>query len=145
MSAPAAIRTTLGEVGALGFECDAGIADNVPSGLTQWRCSGTVSGKGAVVDVDGNDSGVTGLTLAINSADPAISRAEFRRLATSVSLLKADVGMASALDTWTGAQDPTFVGGAHFNGECDATQCLVFVSFADVPTQPPAASAPPTE
>lgn len=135
-TAPAAVRATLEQVEALGYDCGAGVADNVPSGLTQWRCPGTVAGHTAVVDVDGNDNGVAGITLAINSTDPAISRTEFRRLTTAVSPLTDQPDLANALDSWTGAQDPKVVGGAEVNGECDATQCLVFITSVDDPTKP---------
>jgi len=134
--APAAVQATLEQLNALGYACGPGVADNVPSGLTQWRCPGTVAGNPAVVDVDGNDNGVAGVTIAINSIDPATSRNEFRRLATALSPLTAQPDLGSALDNWTGAQDPKFVGGARVNGECYATQCLVFITSVDGPTEP---------
>lgn len=134
--APATVQATLDGVAALGYRCEAGIPDNVPSGLTQWRCSGTVSGSRATIDVDGNDAGVDGFTLAINGTDPAISRTEFRRFVTAVSPLSAQPGLAAALDSWTGAQDPTSVGGVRVNGECDPTQCVIFIRSVDGPNQP---------
>jgi hypothetical protein len=136
VSAPAAVRPTLIAVEALGYHCDTGVADNVPSGLTQWKCSGSVAESRASVDVDGNETGVTGLTLDINSVDPEMSRLEFRRLASAVPPLSAQVGLSTALDTWTGTQDPTHVGGIRVNGLCDATQCIVFIGFVEGPPQP---------
>jgi len=136
LSAPAAVRATLDEVEALRYDCGEGLADNVPSGLFQWKCSGTVAGHRAIVDVEGNDDGVVGLTLDISSVDPTFTRAEFQRLANSVSLLRAEPGLVGALDTWSGVQNPVRVGAARVNGECDATQCIVFIGFRDGPVQP---------
>lgn len=136
LTAPVAVRATLEQIEALGYDCGAGVADNVPSGLFEWKCSGSVAGNRASVDVEGNEDGVAGLTLDVNSIDPAISRSEFRRLVTAVSLLIAHPGLSGALDTWTGAQDPRSVDGARVNALCDATQCIVFIGFVDAPIQP---------
>src|SRR6187549_3751869 len=121
LSAPTAVRPTLDEVEALGYDCGEGVADNVPSGLFQWKCSGTVAGHRSIVDVEGDDDGVAGLTLDINSTDPTITRAEFQRLATSVSLVSAEPALVGALDAWSGVQNPVRIGDARVNGECDAT------------------------
>lgn len=135
-AAPSGIRPTLDDVEALGFLCDVGIPDNVPSGLTQWHCRGTVRGHEVSVLVDGKDTGVAGFSLGIDSTDPAIARDEFRRLATGVAPLTAQPNLAGVLDAWSGAQDPKVVGGARVNGLCDATQCIVFIGSVDGPTNP---------
>lgn len=135
-AAPSAIRPTLDDVEALGFLCDAGIPDNVPSGLTQWHCRGTVRGHEVSVLVDGNDAGVAGFDLVIHSTDPAIARDEFRRLVNGVAPLTAQPNLGAALDAWSGSQHPTVVGGAAVNGLCDATQCIVFIGSVDGPTNP---------
>jgi len=136
LSAPAAVRATLREVEALGYHCDSGVADNVPSGLTQWKCLGTVDGVAAIVDVEGSDAGVVGLTLDVQSVDPDISRAEFRRIASRVPPLTDEPDLATGLDTWTGPQHPSRIGRVGVNGLCDATQCIVFVRFVEAPAQP---------
>jgi hypothetical protein len=133
---PAAVQPTLTEVRSLGYACGDGVRDNEPSGLYQWHCTGMVEGNLAVIDVDGNANGVAGFMLSINAADPGIIRSEFRRVVTSVSPLMAEPDLASALDTWTGTQDPRLVGAARVDGECDATQCNIDISSIDGPIQP---------
>jgi hypothetical protein len=134
--APSALQPALTGVRSLGYACGDGVKDNVPSGLYQWHCSGMVEGNLAVINVDGNANGVAGFTLSINSVDLALMRAEFLSLVTSVSPLTAEPDLAAALDTWTGTQDPKVFGAARVNGECDATQCVVYITSVDGPLQP---------
>jgi len=136
LSAPEAVRPALRDVEALGYRCEAGEPDNVPSGLFQWRCPGTVDNAPAVVQVIGNDDGVVEVVLSINSVEPKVAREEFRRLADAVTPLSGQPGLSAALDAWTGAQAPTRIGDVRVNAECDVTQCIVYMAFADYPPQP---------
>jgi hypothetical protein len=90
----------------------------------------------AAIAVEGNDDGVTELILGAHSADPAIARAEFRRVVSAVPPLTAEPDLAAALDTWTGTQDPRVVGGVEVNGVCDVTQCVIYIGLVAGPPQP---------
>jgi len=135
--APAAIRPTLAGIIALGYRCGEGMKDNVPSGLFQWHCDGTVDGTVSTVLVDGNQEGVAGITLFINeSDDPEIARVGFARLVTGVPPLKAAPALADVLRRWPGEQQSTVVGPVRVFAECKPTYCIVIVSPAGDPLRP---------
>lgn len=134
--ASAAVQPTLADVQSLGYACGDGIRDNVPSGLSEWHCSGTAGGRQATINVDGNDGGVAGITLAIDSPDPDVLRAAFQRLATEVAPVKVAPSVRDALVGWSGQQQSTTLGNARVTSECDATQCFVEITSVDGPLQP---------
>ena len=135
-NAPAAVRETLDQIDSMGYDCGAGVPDNVPSGLTAWSCPGAVAGNRAGVIVEGNDDGLAGVTLVIHSIDPSISRAEFQRLTAAVPPMSTQPGLDEALDAWTGAPNPVVVGEARINALCDVTQCIVYINYWEAPAQP---------
>lgn len=137
VTAPAAIQPTLRAVEGLGYRCEPGEPDNVPSGLTQWRCPGAVAGAAAGINVDGNETGVSGMALVVSSVDVGVTRAEFQRVARAVPPLSGNPNLVNALDSWGGNPGPTQIAGVRINGLCDATQCIVFIGFVEGPTQPP--------
>jgi len=125
---PAAVRPTLAGIVALGYRCGEGMKDNVPSGLFQWDCDGTVDGTVSTVLVDGNEEGVAGITLFIGeSDDPEIARIGFARLVSEVPPLKSAPALADSLGGWTGRQQSHVVGGVRLFAECEATHCIVIV------------------
>jgi hypothetical protein len=135
-NAPAAIRPTVDQIEAMGYECGSGVPDNVPSGLVAWNCSGSVAGNRAGVMVEGNDDGVAGITLVIHSNDPGVIRTEFRRLAAAVPPMSLQPDVDEALDAWTGSPSPMILGGTRVNALCDVTQCIVYIGYREAPAQP---------
>jgi hypothetical protein len=133
---PAAVQPTLQDVGSLGYTCGDGTPDGEPSGLYQWHCTGTVAGKLAVIDVDGNDQGVAEIMLSIDSPDPSGIRAEFHRVASGVIPLKIAPLLGEALAAWSGEQEATSLGNARVSSQCDPTQCEVDVTAIDGPLTP---------
>ncbi len=126
--APGTVQPTLSAIGTLGFVCGAGIADNVPSGLTQWSCGGKIQGQDTTILVDGNEAGVTGITLDVRTSnDPAVARDGFRRLIASVPPLTSAPALVDTLTIWSGEQQRPIVDGLAVSAECDATQCVVMV------------------
>jgi hypothetical protein len=136
-AAPSAVQPTLAGIDTLGFHCDEGIRDNVPSGLVQWPCQGTVDGFGSTVLVDGNQEGVAGITLVIDeSIDPGVARAGFGRLVDAVPPLDTAPVLVDTLTGWNGEQRQNVIGGVRVSAECDATQCIVGVLAAEDPLRP---------
>lgn len=125
---PPAVTPTLAAIHAIDFTCGGGIKDNVPSGLSQWACEGTVQRQPTTILVDGNDEGVAGLTLNVHaSMDPSIALAGFRQVAGTVPPLTTSPKLAHTLDGSAGDQVREVVGGVAVIAECDATQCIVMV------------------
>jgi hypothetical protein len=136
-SAPPAVQATLVGIDTLGFRCGEGIPDNVPSGLVQWHCQGSVDGFGSTVLVDGNEEGVAGITMVIDeSIDPGVARAGFGRLVDAVPPLNTAPVLVDTLTGWNGEQQRNVIGGVRVSAECDATQCIVDVVSADDPLRP---------
>lgn len=133
---PTAIEPTLADVRALGFACGDGVRDNVPSGLSQWHCSGRIATKEAAIAVNGSEAGVTEIDLVINSPDPELMRSAFMRVATDVTPLKVGPALRDALAGWSGQQRTTVVGSARVASECDTTQCIVEVTSMDGSLRP---------
>jgi hypothetical protein len=137
MGAPARVRPTLVAIGTLGFACGAGIRDNVPSGLSQWSCKGTLDGAEATILVDGKEEGVTEITLDVLAPnDPSTARKEFRRLVTEVPPLSSAPDLVDTLADWDGGQRRVTVGGVAVYAECDSTQCVVGAFTDDDPLRP---------
>jgi hypothetical protein len=133
MSAPPAIQPTLSALRTLGFVCDAGIKDNVPSGLYQWHCRGTEDGVDTTVLVDGKAAGVAEIDDDHASIDPAVAVRGFGRLVASVPPLRGATRLVATLDHWTGEQQSQTVDGVRVTALCDVTQCIVFVVTASSP------------
>ena len=126
-SAPPAVQPSLAALEALGIGCDAGVEDNVPSGLVQWTCTGSLEGTGVTVLIEGNDEGVAGVTLVGHSTHPDVARAAFGWLVAAVPPLSTAPILVDQLDGWTGAQRSMVVGDIRVTALCDATQCIVAV------------------
>jgi hypothetical protein len=135
--APARVRPTLDAIGALAFACGEGIRDNVPSGLSQWRCEGIIGGAGATILVDGKEEGVTGITLDIHSSnDLSAAHGGFRRIVAAVPPLSSAPALMDTLDDWNGQQRRVIVGAIAVSAVCDVTQCIVGLASADDPLRP---------
>jgi len=127
-SAPGTVQPTLAGIDALGFRCGEGQPDNVPSGLFQWICPGSVEGRDATVLVEGNADGVAGITLVINqSIDADVARRGFHRLVESVPPLNRAPVLIDTLAGWSGRQQSIVLGGVRVSAECHDTQCIVMV------------------
>jgi hypothetical protein len=70
-SVPGSVRPTLEAWRAIGLTCDDPVEDNVPSGLVQWGCRGTVDGVELSGTLDGDDRGVFGLQFVVPATTPA--------------------------------------------------------------------------
>lgn len=127
--APALVRPTLVAVEGMGFRCDDGIPDNVPSGLVQWTCPGTVEGTRASVLVEGNADGVASVMLVVDGRpDPAIARRGWAQLAGAVPPLSAAPAVGGAIVDWVGVEPATReIDGVRIRAECDEFQCIVNV------------------
>jgi len=136
-SAPPAVQETLVGIESLGFRCGEGEADNVPSGLYQWRCKGELDGVGSTVLVDGNPVGVAGITMVTdNSTDPNVARTAFARLVSNVPPLRTAPVLAETLGSWSGEQTSQVVGGVRIFAECADSMCRVMVNDAADPLRP---------
>ena len=134
---PAAVQPTLAAIETLGFRCGDGVKDNVPSGLFQWSCSGSMETARSTVLVDGNDGGVAGITLFVdNPSDPAVARNGFGRLVDAVPPLSSAPVLKDTVAGWTGGQQAWTIGGVHVSAQCDATQCVVTVMASRDPLSP---------
>lgn len=130
-AAPAPVRPTLEALRALGLRCGAGVKDNVPSGLYQWSCSGSVGGVPWWVSVSGNDVGIAEIDLTTpESTDPGVARAAYARLVAATPPLSRAPALAGALGGWTGPPQAVELDGVRVWAGCDATQCNVFVVTA---------------
>src|SRR5207344_1807642 len=75
---PATVQPTLDAIESLGMRCGDGVRDNVPSGLSQWSCTGSLDGASSTLLVDGNAEGVAGITLVVDGpVDAATTRQRF--------------------------------------------------------------------
>jgi hypothetical protein len=136
---PAAVQPTLDALESLGYTCGGGTADNVPSGLKQWRCLGSDNGSEGGISVEGNDGGVAAITLAVVwpvSPDPNAAREAYRRLVTTVPPFETAPALADALANWTGEQMASTIGGAQVIAECRQDQCIIIVNSAQSPIEP---------
>ena len=134
---PVAVRPTLAAIETLGFRCGDGAEDNVPSGLFQWSCGGSIEAARSTVLVDGNEAGVSAITLiVVGPSDPGIARSAFGRLVDAVPPLSNAPVLKDAVAAWTGGQQDWAVGGVRVFGVCDATRCIVIVTPAGDALEP---------
>ena len=134
--APPAVLPALDAIEDLGYRCDGGSKDNVPSGLYQWRCQRAVDGLSEWVLVWGNEQGIPEFDIDVEDTDPARVREAYAQLIERVPPLSREPALAAGLDGWTGPQAWREIGGVRVSGECDATQCLVEIVTAASPLQP---------
>jgi hypothetical protein len=134
---PAAVQPTLAAIETLGFRCGNGVRDNVPSGLFQWSCSGSMEAARSTVLVDGNDAGIEGITLFVDDpSHPGVARSGFGRLVDAVPPLSSAQVLKDTVAGWTGGQQAWTIGGVHIAAQCDATQCVVTVLPSRDPLRP---------
>ena len=133
---PPAVLPALTSIERLGYGCDNGIKDKVPSGLYQWSCERTVNGLETFVLVNGNERGIAEFDIGVVATDPALARTTFSELLAVVPPLSTAPWLEDGLAGWTGPQASRVVNGVSVTGVCDATQCLVFVSTAATPLDP---------
>jgi hypothetical protein len=133
---PPAVLPALTSIERLGYACDSGIKDNVPSGLYQWHCDRTVNGLQTFVLVNGNDRGIAEFDIGVEATDPALVRNTFSELLVVVPPLNTAPWLEDGLAAWIGPQASRVVNGVRVTGMCDETQCIVFVSTAASPLEP---------
>jgi hypothetical protein len=134
---PPEVQPTLAAIENLGFRCGDGVKDNVPSGLFQWSCSGTLVSVRSTVLVDGNEEGVAGITLVVEDpSDPAVAGTAFGRLVDAVPPLSTAPVLKATVAGWTGDQQAWTVGGVRISALCGATQCMVTVMPTRDPLRP---------
>jgi hypothetical protein len=133
---PGPVRPTLDAITALGLECDSGVPDNVPSGLSQWHCRGTVDGiSDFIILVGGSEAGVAQIDVVSPTDDPAIARAALARVVVATPPISGVSGLATdidgALQDWDGAQMFLQIRGLNIAAQCQppskfgAGQCLI--------------------
>ena len=128
---PGAVRPTVAAIETIGYRCGDGVKDNVPSGLFQWSCNGTIAGVPSMILVDGNAEGVAGVTLVVEDPrDPGATARQFARLVDEVPPLDTAPVLKDKVAGWAGGEQAWTVGGIHIAAQCDATQCLVIVAPA---------------
>ena len=128
---PDAVRPTVAAIETIGYRCGDGVKDNVPSGLFQWSCTGTVDGVPSTILVDGNAEGVAGVTLFVEDPrDPGATARQFAHLVEGVPPLNTAPVLKDTVADWAGAQQAWTVGGIRISAQCDATQCLFVVAPA---------------
>ena len=130
-----AVQPALTALAQLGYACDDGVKDNVPSGLYQWTCRRDRPHE-TIVDVNGNDKGIAEFDIDVREADPALARQAFAEVLAAVPRLSTAPWLAGGLDGWTGPQASRDLNGVHVTGLCDATQCIVFIVNAASPIEP---------
>jgi len=154
-NAPSAVAPTLAAVEALGANCGDGQPDGVPSGLIEWTCLATGGGeldkqRIRVVLIDGNEHGVTGVVVAMDSdrmvaetggvggyTGPDRLRAALGLMVDRLPLLSVDPAVADALEDWAGEEMATNVGNARVQARClEQGACNVEISPAGNPIGP---------
>ena len=133
---PRTVEPTLAAMADLGLDCGDGTLDNVPGGLTQWRCAGPLEGADTSVFVDGSANGVAAITVDVRGSGGAMAALPvLERLARDVPSLSSAPGLATALASWTGEQVAVTVGQVFVSAACNATSCMVWVAPAAGPLQ----------
>jgi hypothetical protein len=130
------VQPALIALGQLGYSCDDGVKDNVPSGLSQWHCNRTGVVPPTSVLVNGNDRGIAEFNIVVDDTDPAHVRQAFAEILAAVPPLSTSPWLADGLDGWSGPQASRELNGVGVTGLCDATQCIVFVGNASSPVEP---------
>jgi hypothetical protein len=125
---PGTVAPTIAALEQLGLDCGDGLKDNVPSGLYQWSCAGTIDDERVTVLVDGNDEGVSAVELFIDeSTDPALARRLFERLVDAVPPLSTAPILKTVVADWDGPQRSQVLGGVRVTAMCLETPCSVLV------------------
>ena len=125
---PETVRPTIAAIETLGYRCGDGIKDNVPSGLYQWSCNGTIAGVPSTILIDGNSEGVAGVTLVVEDPrNPGATASQFARLVDAVPPLNRAPALKDSVAGWAGGEQAWTVGGIRISARCDATQCLFIV------------------
>jgi hypothetical protein len=120
---PAAMSPTVDSWRAAGLSCDGPFEGNVPSGLLQWTCHGTLAGVEIWADVEGDDKGVFDAQAQVPAdTSPASAGTAFGVLISATPAL-SDV--ATAATTWVrssvGSDGTGSFGSASFILERDVT------------------------
>jgi hypothetical protein len=125
---PATVQPTVAAIESLGYRGGDGIEDNVPSGLSQWSCDGTIAGVPSTILVDGNADGVAGVTLLVEDPrNPGATANQFARLVDAVPPLNRAPVLKDSVAGWAGGEQAWTVGAIRISAQCDATRCLVGV------------------
>lgn len=144
--APGAVQPTVDAIRALGLRCDDGVPDNVPSGLSQWHCRGSLDGTEEVaVLIDGNDAGVTSIDVVTPTDDVVTARAIVERVATATPPLVRIGGLVAhlrqSLGPWDGRQTSLPLGQLQISALCQPPsqlgdgECIILFGGLD-PLQP---------
>ncbi len=116
-SVPDAIVPSLDGWRSAGLTCTGPEKDNVPSGLLQWRCSGSLSGTEVGADIEGDSKGVFDIQASVPPIDhPPISVADARSafvalVAATPCVAPVRDGLSSWIDGWDEGR-PGFVAGS---------------------------------
>jgi hypothetical protein len=134
---PGRVAPTLAEIETLGFDCGDGIKDNVPSGLYQWSCIGTMDDEHTEILVDGNDEGVNQIDVVVlENGDPGVAGRLFDRLVETVPPFDTAPVLKDTITDWDGTEWSRAIGGVRISAFCAATQCSILVMPADGPLRP---------
>jgi hypothetical protein len=125
----------------LRLACSDPAVDNVPGGLLQWSCRGTVRGAALTVLVDGAEAGVFGIVAQVPGAtDPATATQVFADLVAAIPPLAPDLDeIGRWVQRWEGKSQSLESGAAHLQIQQDA----MWITLAIAPSSP--AGFPPGE
>ena len=114
----------------LGLRCSDPSVDNVPSGLLQWSCRGTVRNASLTIVVDGDDAGVFEIVAQVpGGTDPALAGQVFTDLIAATPPLAANRDEIRAwLQAWRGRPQSLDAGTAHLQIEQDPTWITLAIS-----------------
>jgi hypothetical protein len=120
---PAAVRPTLNAMSTLGLGCSDTTVDNVPSGLLQWSCRGTVRDASLTVVVDGDAAGIFEIVAQVPGAtDPATASRVFADLVAAMPPLAPSGNEIRAwVQRWDGRSQSLEAGAAHLQMQQDGT------------------------
>ena len=136
-STPGPVVATVAAIEQLGLDCGYAVKDNVPSGLFQWSCAGTIDDDKVTILVDGNDEGVNAINLVLSQpTDVGRTRRLFERLVDTVPPLNTAPVLKTLVADWDGTQVSRTLGGIRAAASCDEFQCGVLVMPADDPLRP---------
>jgi len=120
---PAAVAPTLDGWRGLGLSCSRPTEDNVPSGLLQWVCRGSLRAAAFTAVLDGDDKGVFDITAQVpagTSRETAV--AAFVDLVDATTAVAAVRGaVRSWAEAWDGSQESAEFGITWVMLEADAT------------------------
>lgn len=103
-STPDLVRPTLEGWRSIGLSCTGPTKDNVPSGLVQWSCRGTLGDVELSGVFDGDDQGLFSLQVVVPAATPPdAASAAFARLVDATPPLD---GHESEIDAFVAGWPP---------------------------------------